>query len=194
MHRKRPDLRRPNRRIEVSEMVQAREQTMAILDKLTPKVLTEAERRSRETCLPDGYPSGTGDGGSRSSDPTSSTERAALRLIAGEYPTDETLTACQHLRNALEGCWDAAITAEDAWTYVLHVSQTMRERASQSTLGTCQACFRDDVPNVGSDRIVAGYCPACFKAWQRTAEGTGSRQDRMTFEASRRELKSVEAS
>lgn len=198
-HRKRPDLHRPKRHLAVKDMTDARDQTATILGKMSRTVLAEVERRSRESCLPDGYPSGGGDGGSRASDETSSTERAALRLVASEFPHDVVLSSCQTFRNALDKCWDAAIEAEDAWDYVLSVSKGKLGR--ETTLGNCQACLRADVPNVGSDRIRAGYCNACFTAWVRTdhhptdddplRRGSG-RQDRHSFELSRREMKAVE--
>ena len=190
-HRKRPDLKHPNRRIRSKDLALARDETVRILSKFTDRVFGELERRTQETGLPDGYPSGGSGDGSRSTDDTSTTERTALRLVNGEHSGDVTAEAMKSIRNSFDRAWDHVIAAEDAWDAICASDRGKRER--EVTLGTCQACLRDDVPNTPNDRIVAGYCPACFKAWQRTADESGVRRDRMTFERSRRDLKVVDS-
>ena len=188
IYRKRPDAKHPNRKIRAKDMVTARDESIRIMAKFTGPTFTEMERRSQESALPDGYPSGGSGDGSRSSDDTSSTERTALRLVAGEHSGDRTLEAMRSIRNSFDKAWDHVIAAEDAWDAICASDRGRKER--QVTLGTCQACLRDDVPNAGSDRIVAGYCPSCFKAWLRSYDGN-ARRDRMAFERSRRELQAV---
>ena len=158
MHRRRPNLKHPHRRIKARDMAVARDETVRILAKFSDRMLAELERRTQETATPDGYPSGGSGDGSRSSDATSSTERTALRLIAGEHSGDRTLDAMRSIRNSFDKAWDHVIAAEDAWDAIMASDRGQRER--QVTLGDCKACLRDDVPNTPSERIVAGFCPA----------------------------------
>ena len=184
IHRRRPNLKHQHRRIKARDMGIARDETLRILGKFDDKKLAEIERRTQETSTPDGYPSGGGNG-SKSSDDTSSTERTALRLVAGEHSGDRTLEAMKSIRNSFDRAWDHVIAAEDAWDAIMASDRGRRER--QVTLGECKACLRDDVPMTPNDRIKAGFCNACFVAWTRTDVGHG-RQDRMSFMESRRKL------
>ena len=190
MYRKRPDVKHPHRRIKTKEMITARDETTQILAKFTDGKFSEMERRCQESSLPDGYPSGGGDDGSKSSDATSSTERTALRLISGEHSGDRTLEAMRSIRNSFDKAWDHVIAAEDAWDAICASDRGKKER--EVTLGTCQACLRDDVPNVDDDRIRAGYCRGCYRDWLKTSAESGIRLDRLTFERSRRELVMVD--
>lgn len=187
-YRRRPNLKHQHRRIKARDMGVARDETIRILSKFDDKKLAEIERRTQESSIPDGYPSGGGNG-SKSSDDTSSTERTALRLIAGEHSGDRTMEAMKSIRNSFDKAWDHVIAAEDAWDAIMASDRGRRER--QVTLGTCQACFAE-VPNVGEDRIKAGYCPPCFRAWLRTSDEAGVRKDRLTFEKSRRKLEAAD--
>ena len=180
-HRKRPDTRRINRPIKAGDMRLAVEEIQRILAPFATPMFNELERRSKEVATPDGYPAG-GSGGGRSADPTSSTERAAMRRIES-MQADPTLLAMRAIRNDIDKAWEALIRAEDAMRYLRDGDQLRAER--QTTLSSCLACERDDVPNVGNDRIRSGYCAACFMAWTRTDYGHG-RQDRVAFETSRR--------
>lgn len=189
MYRKRPDLKRPFRKIKTSELAEARDEIMRISGRFTDRMFSQLERRTLETALPDGYPSGGSGDGSKSSDETSTTERTALRLLNGQVEADVTLNAMRSIRNSFDKAWDHVIAAEDAWDAICN-SDAMK-KGREMTLATCAACLRDDVPNMGNDRIIAGYCPTCFKAWQRTDAGEG-RQDRFSFEKSRRVLEVVE--
>lgn len=61
--------------------------------------------------------------------------------------------------------------------------------------GPCQACGRD-VAGTELDRLLAGYCGACYQRWYQTApvfaDGSrGSRQDRNRFERERRQQLAV---
>lgn len=201
-----------HRAIKAKRLKQQRDRVVDVLARFTDRVFDEVERRSQMTALPDGFPTNTRygprDGGPSSvqhepgciwaTDPfpqcecgetqATSTERAALRLIEGRPEHDPQQTSCERIDDAFQEMWTSVIKAERAWDLILHSSEAIRGR--QTTLGTCQACLRDDVPNVGSDRIVAGYCATCFKAWQRTDGGHG-RQDRLSFERERRQLRVV---
>jgi hypothetical protein len=212
--RKRPDFRKPDRPLDLDEMTNAATSTVTILDRVTaPTVLAEIERRNREGVVPDGYKSSSRLGavsgskvdherGCPAGDPVPGqcacdagfrdtvghpTEDVALRLIEGGYPADTIDQAAKRFRNAIDQCWNYAIEAEAAWDLINRVTDMHRWRPS--TLGTCQACQRNDVgknTRDPDDRIRAGYCPACFRAWCRTADETGVRMDRPAFEASRR--------
>ena len=118
---------------------------------------------------------------------STSTEAAALRLIDGHRDRDPQQKACERIDLAFRSIWREIDAAEHAWDVILHASESIRTREAQSTLGTCQSCLRDDIPNVGSDRIRSGYCPSCYRAWVRSDTGSG-RQDRAAFEKSRRQL------
>ena len=157
----------------------ALEECHRILATLTPHVLGELERRGRETAAPDGFPSG-GDGTGRASSTTSGTERAALQRF-GRVRPDATYLAFLSMRNNLDKVWEQLIRIEDAWISVQVSDAQKRER--QTSLAICEACGRDDVTNVGEDRIRSGYCPACYQAWNRAG-----RQDRVVFEQSRRDV------
>lgn len=160
-----------------------------VFGKLTDANLSEIERRSRMTNEPDGFGSGNRGEGS-SSETSNPTERMALRLVDGQRKDgDVQMEAFKRIDAAFQACWDAVADADAAWDLICHITDERRGR--EVTLSTCRACLRDDVPGVGSDRIKSGYCNPCYIAWYRTDEGTG-RQDRMTFELSRRQLAVVE--
>jgi hypothetical protein len=151
--------------------------------------LNEIERRARMTAEPDGFSSGGSIEGSTSevSDPT---QAHAFRLIEGTKPQgDVQMEAFRRLDRAFQGCWDHVIEAEAAWDLIQHITDGRRGR--ETSLGTCQACLRSDVPNVGEDRIRAGYCNSCYRSWLRSDGGLG-RMDRFSFELSRRQLEVVE--
>ena len=190
MYRKRPDTKHPKRKIKEKELVTARDEITRIVGKFRKSNFLEMERRSQESALPDGYPSGGGGDGSKSSDDTSSTERTALRLISGEHSGDRTLEAMRSIRNSFDKAWDHVIDAEDAWDAIMASDRQKKDR--EVTLKTCQACLRDDVPNVDDDRIRAGYCRGCYRDWLETRDESGVRMDRLTFERSRRELVMVD--
>lgn len=163
-----------------------------VFARLTDENLKEIERRSRMTAEPDGFGSGSSGEGVSNGEVSNPTERMALRLVSGEKVTgDVQMEAFRRIDNAFQACWDAVADIDAAWDLINRITDMKRGR--ETTLGTCQACLRSDVPNTPTDRIKAGYCNSCFVAWSRTDTGNG-RQDRLSFELSRRELKVVDAS
>jgi hypothetical protein len=187
--KRRPNMKaNPTRKITMADMADAIAQTELILARLKTRALADVERRSQETSLPDGYRSGGLSDGGKGGD-GSITELHAMRLESGAYGRDPVLGACQTVRNLLDSCWDDAVNAEDAWDYLCSVPKQRRGR--ENSLEGCLACLRDDVTNVGNDRIRSGYCLACYKAWLKTGHG-GTRQDRPEFEKTRRDLRVAE--
>ena len=117
----------------------------------------------------DGYPHGGGDGGSRSTDPTSSTERAALT------PSDpQTEALARAIHEAHVAAKHAAFALNALRAYLRPVAPPERGRAS--TVVVCLACGEMALP-----RAVSGYCPACYEAWR-----AGGRPDRGQYEMTRR--------
>lgn len=173
-----------HRRIKAKRLRFQRDRALEVLKRFTDDALRTVEYRSTLTDQPDGFSdgkSGDGDGGDVS-DPTGN---AVLKLVEGTGGVDPQQVSCERIDAAFGAMWRSLEEAERSWDVILNVSESIRGR--QTTLGTCQACLRADVPNMGNDRIRSGYCPACFKAWCRTDEGSG-RQDRLSFEMSRRQL------
>jgi len=117
-----------------------------------------------------GWPASTGGGGSRSSDTTSSTERAAL----GPHPwagIDE-----RYLGQLAE-LWKLGVAVQATMSSVLaHASD---EDPVPAGTGHCRRCERFCRPTGDrpQDRIRAGYCPACYRRWLRLG-----RPDRTTYE------------
>lgn len=138
--------------------------------------LEEAAKEIRSKMLPaqgmasvlaaKGYSAQTlGDGGSRGSDTTSSTERLAARRERWEAAD---FAYAQMLRTA----WLAAhrVTAQTR-ELLRHADDVDPTPAGQ---GECRACARfvRRNPNRSSDRIISGLCQTCYRAWHRyKAEG-----------------------
>ncbi len=121
----------------------------------------------------DGYPHGGNNDGPRGADTTSTTERAALtppdtgtRALADAI--DHFLAASKHLAAA------HAKLGEYQRPKQVEVGRT-------STVGTCPACG-----NLALPRPRAGYCEACYRAWDRAG-----RPDRFTFEHERKRREDV---
>jgi len=114
----------------------------------------------------DGYPSGgLGDGGSRSTDGTSSTERAAETLaVRGDQSSEEIERI---IEGALAGYEQLRLAASRLNAYVTP-RQVVKGRANQADI--CPACDK------ATDKVKAGYCPTCHRQWCR--EG---RPDRAWF-------------
>lgn len=186
--------------INARRLKRQRDRIAKSLARFSDGVFETVEYRSSIDSQPDGFPTNTrygprtGAGLRQDSDgepeQATSTERAALRLVDGGGPRDTQQRACERIGQAFRTIWAEIDAAEKSWDVILHASDVIREREAQSTLGTCQACLADDIPNVGEDRIRSGYCPACYRAWLRTDTGQG-RQDRLAFEARRRRLELV---
>ena len=117
----------------------------------------------------DGYGHGNhADDGSRPSDNTSTTERAALT------PSDaQTEALARAIHEAHVAAKHAAFALNALRAYLRPVAPPEPGRAS--TVTTCPACGELALP-----RPKAGYCPACYQAWDRAA-----RPDRAAFEHER---------
>lgn len=118
-----------------------------------------------------GWPGSTlGDGGARSTDSTTSVERAAGTLQEVK-PTD--------IRDARFANVDRRLAALLA---VIHQATTEVSRLASDVLahaddvdlippgtGGCQCCSRFCRPDAEhpDNRLRAGFCPACWKAWER---------------------------
>ncbi len=166
-------------RIRATHLAKRRDDVTRIMAALNDDALRTVEYRASIDAGPDGFGSGATDG-PPSSDVTSSTESAALRLIEGRREADPQLTACQRLDEAFRECHRAAKEAEMAWQFVKFAAKGKIGRAGQSTITECQACERD-VAQVDGDRLRSGYCAACYSAWSRAG-----RPDRLAFERRRR--------
>ena len=105
-----------------------------------------------------GYPTGNSAGGGRSSDTTSSTERAALD---GSAWTDVDATVAL----ALRGVWHHATEVEHAFAKVLaHASDDDPLPVGR---GHCQACTHFCKGDGENDRLRDGLCHACKSAKTR---------------------------
>lgn len=137
--------------------------------------LAELPRLGREhTRDADGYGHGSsGDGGSRGSDPTSTTERAALE--GDDTATAMLAIAIDHYDQAMRHVY-AAASALNAYR-----NPKQRTEGRVSTVEPCRACAQLALP-----RAKAGYCEACYRAWDRAG-----RPDRATFEHERKRREDV---
>lgn len=117
-----------------------------------------------------GYPASTlGDGGSRGSDGTSSTERAALQDSRWRL-VDSRLVALMDLWH-LTGLQLAALLSD----VVAHAeAEGLRPRPAGA--GDCRRC-NEYCSGAANDRLRVGYCHACYMAWRRTGS-----VDRATFD------------
>ena len=164
-------------KIRADKILKARDRALEVLNSLTDADLREFERRSEFDATGDGF--GDGNSGGRSSDVSRPTERVALATLEPRHYSDPQMVAIEIIRNETLAMRVSAIRIERAKSVIQHITDGRRGR--EVTLGTCNACERTDVANTGSDRIKAGYCPACWTAWCRQG-----RPDRLAFEISRR--------
>lgn len=119
-----------------------------------------------------GFPAGTlGDGtGSRSSSTSTSTERAA-GVDGDDGPADpppQFAGADRRLARTLRLLWKTGLQVEEQVAELLAHGDDVDELPAGS--GNCQCCERFVRPGqTGSedDRLRAGLCPACSKAWLR---------------------------
>lgn len=175
------------RKIKFRRLQRQRDRAIEVLTVFDDDVLKTIEYRSQLSAEPDGFPGG-GSSDRSAGEISDSTGNAALRLIEGHLDPDIQQHSMVVIASSFAAMWKSLEEAERSWDVILHVSESIRGR--QTALGSCQACLRDDVPNVGNDRIRSGYCQPCYKAWCRTDQGHG-RQDRLAFERSRRKLEVV---
>lgn len=169
-------------------------EALEILVTVDASWLWEFQRRREMVATPDGIGSGSGDGGSKSADETSSTERAALNRPPGcphprpvkldglkepycakcgkkmrTHLADPIGAVVEEVFDLLDTATHALRTLERRGAVVLH--QADGHRGRQSTIGQCLTCGRT-VPGAGADerkgeRLRAAYCPACHTAWLR---------------------------
>lgn len=115
-----------------------------------------------------GYPTSTGsDGGPRSTDPTSSTERAAQRAIEWK---DRWEGVDHRLATALSDL-DRANTKADA--LIMEILQHAEDLDPVPVgTGECQACGRFCRPDKAKpgNRLRAGLCPTDYRAWLRASK------------------------
>lgn len=119
-----------------------------------------------------GYPAGTlGDGGSRSSDTTSSTERNGNPdLPSYWHGVDGRYAQALHDLHNLTGRANR-LTLE----LVAHADDIDPTPAGTGACRACNRVCRPDAQRPGN-RLVAGLCPTCYKAWQRYRRDDGSMQ------------------
>lgn len=124
-----------------------------------------------------GYPSQTlGDGGSRSTESTSSTERFGTRFVPGKHdvtrkplPIPPDVKWCDIDRHLAE----ALAAVEQGRTRVANLIANINHHAADIDpipvgQGECMACGRTCRPSVkADDRLRSGMCDACRKAWTR---------------------------
>lgn len=118
-----------------------------------------------------GYSARTlGDGGSRGTDTTSSTERIASR------PSNRWDAVDYAYASLLRAVWmDALSTSAQTDELLRHASDVDPVPAGQ---GECRACVRfvKRNPNRSSDRIVSGLCQTCYRSWRRYVTAGGPMQ------------------
>lgn len=106
-----------------------------------------------------GYPASTlGDGGSRGSDPTSTTERAALNQ-------DPHANTDQILAGQLRRLWKAGLDVQAVVTRILaHGGDD--DRTPAADCARCGTVVRP-TPDHPERRLRSGYCPRCHRQWLR---------------------------
>lgn len=129
-----------------------------------------------------GYPASTG-GGPRSSDTTSSTERAAIggapsdpsngdRWRPGEWDGID-----EHLAQLLHDRWHNDLAIEHLLAKILaHASDDDPIPAGTGSCRRCEKFCRPDADHP-DNRIRSGYCQPCYRRWVRLGK-----PDRTTFE------------
>ena len=162
--------------------------------------LLDLLRRGEQSAEPDGYAAQTGydrgpggvralvvdDGDGPDAVPLdSSTEAAAFRRL-GRQEHDMVGEALAEIFGTLATSCRGLRRVERLRQVVSHTEERVRGR--QSTIGECLACAAD-VAGVGEDRLKAGYCPACYRAWRRWATeqaAAGRDPSHVMFRAQRR--------
>lgn len=137
------------------------------------RLVTECRVVVAEVCATDSLPTSTsfdrpgGSGGI--SDPVGSTAARAERARSGVARVDELIVQAS---DALTGAARRASTIVGAFVPPID--------AGAPGSGTCEGCLRW-VPGTATDRIKAGWCPRCHRAWCRAG-----RPDRSEFARGRR--------
>jgi hypothetical protein len=107
------------------------------------------------------------------------TESQAVQEIEGKHIPDPRGHAFQVIDEQLAVMRAAAYEIRNAHDLIVHIAMSAEGRVSM--LSSCLCCDRA-VSNADGDRLKAGYCEGCYKAWCR-----GGRADRPRFERERRE-------
>lgn len=115
----------------------------------------------------DGYSTGGLGAGARSTEQMTTVEAAVIALVDQERPQQRDTT--------VELAWDAVGYAQQmahSWGALASVLDradrlaTPTGKAELAGAGPCMACDTD-IPGTAENRLRAGYCPACRKAWER---------------------------
>lgn len=157
------------------KLMERRDRAKAILDRLDDKCCTELGRRARGAPR-DGYPSSTRGEGVSNSEVSRPTEATALVAIESTI-ADPVGDAIAEVFATMGEIASLAKILDDQRGYIMATGNDRRGRIS--ALGSCAACTRD-VACTPTDRLVAGYCSACYKAWARAG-----RPERREFELDR---------
>ena len=166
-------------KIKADTMMRDRDRSIDALAMLPDNELLEVERRAQFDAANDGFSAG-GSGGGASSEVSRPTELTAIAIIESRQQADPQMTAFVILQRELALMRARALRIEKVMYVMRHIQDGRRGR--ETSLHSCQACERDDLV----DRPKNGYCPACYRAWLRTADNGQVRQDRLTFEIHRR--------
>lgn len=159
------------------------------LDTFTAERLADLFARGEHSPRPDGFPTSSRSS-IRSSEPSSSTERAALTIVEAQEQrrdfsdplgknVDELKANLREIARLTKRCQWLAGVIENAGEVVKDVQDPDR----------CQAC---DVEVAGTreDRLRSGYCKAHYEAWRALPP---DQRDRVRFEASVRSRLAEEA-
>lgn len=170
------------------------------------RLLREAARRLEETGLDAidlvsalasrGYAAATlGDGGSRGSDSTSSTERHGSRYLP-DHDRNGNLKSIPSDVRWVEADVDYATALRDLGRLAVRVTastnEIMRhasdEDRTKTGSGICLLCARSCMPTKDKpgDRLRSGLCPTCYRAWNRY-QNDGGTMTRGEWVAKRRE-------
>lgn len=189
------------------------QEALTVLESVDENWLYELQRRREQLATSDGYGSGSSaDGGSRATDETSTTERAALNLLPGCHRPSyikvksmkkRVCTQCgftedQHVADPIGSSVEEIVDLLDTATkalrtiqrkYMVVVNAGDRRRGRQSLISQCGACGKD-VTGYGEDRIKSGYGPCCYSSWRRYCQDckdNGSESSHVIFRQRRAE-------
>lgn len=149
------------------------------LDQVERRLIEAVRRDLTGEPVKDGYPTGRlGVGGENA--PQSRTEGAALAGYDDDGQPREPIHDPHHeLTTAAVDALERAVQAIDVLMMKLDAIDRLATVHRTDPAGYCAACGRW-VEGTAADRLRAGYCDACRKAWERAG-----RPDRPTFERQR---------